>query len=171
MSILGVITGQQFAVVPLGTLEARVRRVTSRDLLDHGYPLILAARVARAQTGEDEQLTASGKAMGRLLDYREALAVAGLVALREPEGEWETWTATGKSTEEDHKARVIWLGSLPYDLGNPTDILSEGVLRHSGEGKAAEALATFRGAGSVPDRQAGSEVREVADGSAVADAG
>jgi hypothetical protein len=162
----GVVRAGRYAEVDLGSVQARVRRVTSRDLLAHGYPLLLAARVAAASEGE-AQSAASGKAMGRIAEYREALACSGVAELRAlaEDGwtEWEPWTLVADAAAEDLDAHRIWLGSLPVDLGRPEDLLSEAVLAHSGEGKAAEAMASFRGSRPVPPGQAGEAVRAPAD--------
>ena len=173
--------------VQAGTIDGRplwwqVRRVVSADLVEAGYPFIVAVRAMqaadKAAVGLDGGLTNEevieaalspkrGDTLREQARYREALACAGAVAFVDldpgvtPDGStrWEPVTLIRRESDARKVQHPLLISQLPVDAP-VLELLSEAVLAHSGEVRAADALATFRRALAGEARPGGTTLRD-----------
>lgn len=140
---------QRFREVDGGDLVYRVRKVVSRDLVDRGFGLVLAAAAPARREQRTPQATIA--AIRESAEYLAALVVAGVVAIRPTDDEaWEDWRIVADEADEDHAAGKLWIGSIPADV---VAKIGQAVMEFSGGGEGAAALSSFLGAGLAATRQ------------------
>ncbi len=151
MGVVERIRAKQFAQVERGGLTFRLRRVTSRDLLDRGCALILAcgAKPAQSAVSADDAvslLRSSG-------EYVAAVVVASVAAIRSSDAEaWEDWAVVLDEADEELTAGRIWIGSLP---DGAAAVIYDAAITHSGGGEGAAALPAFLRACAAASRPPG----------------
>ena len=142
-----------YAEVEAGGLRFRVRSVVSRDLVDAGYGLLLAASGVQKSTPDPSKII---EALRRDAEYLAGLCIAGVVAIATPGDEWETWTLVATHADEDLAASKMWLGTLPAGCA---EAIAAAALKHSGGGEGAAALLSFLRAGAAATRQDRAEIQ------------
>ena len=153
MGVREAIEAKKYAECEAEGLRFRVRRVVSRDLVDAGYGLLLAASSTNVAAPNPAKIV---EALRRDSEYLAGLCVAGVVGMATADGEWEDWKIVATAEEEDLAAGKMWLGSLP---GGVSQVVAATVLKHSGGGEGAVALLSFLRGGAAATRQDRAEVQ------------
>ena len=153
MGVRETIEAKKYAECEAEGLRFRVRRVVSRDLVDAGYGLLLAASSANGAATNPAKIV---EALRRDAEYLAGLCISGVVGMASGDGEWEKWKITATAGEEDLAVGKMWLGSLP---GGVSQVVAATVLKHSGGGEGAVALLSFLRGGAAATRQDRAEVQ------------
>jgi len=171
-TILHAIQNASMDTVEASGIFFRVRKVCSADLARVGFAALAVATPSSApapdgETGDTgEELASvlsriSPKQAEHLAGLQDATVCAGCVAVREPDGEWETLTLVVDASKADPDQARLWVGSLPAGV---IEVLFQRIMELSTDGgEAADRLRSFRGGGSecvARDTPRGEDLRQ-----------
>ena len=147
MSIIKAIQEASTDEIEAAGLFWRVRRICSADLARVGFAALAMATPEQAGDGQDIEAALNRinpKQAADLASLQEATVCAGVVAVGDPNGNWDDLSLSIEKAKEDPDKGVLWVGSLPAGV---TDVLFSRIMELStDQEEAAKRLASFRSA-------------------------